>query len=404
MPGRLITKIWQHDPAIYAPPRYRRACSYSAFLPDRLASLPADLVPLTVAGTVSDAEHAIAQLNAIARPALAPLARLLLRTESIASSKVEGMQVDARTLARAEARHDLGIKVGAETREVIANIDAMQLAVEDASTAELLTIEHLVAVHRVLMAHAPNAQVAGRVRTDQNWIGGNDYNPCTADFVPPPEEFIAELLEDLCVFCNGDELPPIVQAAVAHAQFETIHPFDDGNGRTGRALVQIILRRRGLAPSYLPPISIVLAANRERYIKGLGWFRADRTADWIEQFASAAARAATLAGRYLAELDRLQERWRDQLRSSLAPRSDAAAWRVIDMLPGHPVVTVPVACAATQRSKVQIGKAVLQLERAGVLVPLHESPSNRSWEAAGLLAILTSLESADEVRAQTRAN
>ncbi len=393
MTGRSIHKLWSHDSEIYAPARYRRGCAYDAFLPDALANLPTDIVPLAVAGTVSDAEHSIAELNAIAQPALQPFARLLLRTESIASSKVEGMQVDARALARAEARHDLGASIGREAREVIGNIDAMQLAVEDASSASRVTIEHLVAVHRVLMAHAPNANVAGIVRADQNWIGGNNYNPCGADFVPPPPEYVPGLLDDLCEFCEGEEFPPIVQAAVAHAQFETIHPFVDGNGRTGRALAQIILRRRGLAPSYVPPISVVLAAQRQQYIDGLTWFRGDRGSDWIEHFATAAARAAKLAARYLADVRALQDEWRNMLHATVAPRSDAVAWRLIDSLPGHPVITVPVAVAATGRSKAQVGRAVLQLEDAGVIVPLQDSVRNRSWEAVGLLDILASLES-----------
>jgi Fic family protein len=86
------------------------------------------------------------------------------------------------------------------------------------------------------MAGAPNGHVGGRIRTTENWIGGNDYNACGADFVPPPPNYVDGLLSDLCDAGNDESLP-LVQAAVVHAQFETIHPFDDGNGRTGRALV-----------------------------------------------------------------------------------------------------------------------------------------------------------------------
>jgi len=247
MRGRLIRRVWEADPALYAPARQRRPCAYDAFLPDPLVSYSAQIGAPTL-GVVSDAEARIAELNAVARPALAPLARLLLRTESIASSKVEGMQVDARTLARAEARLDTGGRAGPEALEVLANIDAMQLAIEEASAETVFGAEHILAIHRVLLARAPNASIAGELRSDQNWIGGNDYNPCGADFVPPPPENVAALLDDLVAFCADETLPPIVQAAVAHAQFETIHPFADGNGRTGRALVQVILRRRGLAP------------------------------------------------------------------------------------------------------------------------------------------------------------
>ena len=121
----------------------------------------------------------------------------------------------------------------------------MQLAADDATEAETLTLDHLLDTHRVLMAGAVHAeQVAGTLRSKQNWIGGNDHNPCGAAFVPPPPEYVEELLADLVRFCNDESLPPLAQAALAHAQFETIHPFIDGNGRTGRALVQVILRRR----------------------------------------------------------------------------------------------------------------------------------------------------------------
>ena len=107
MPGRLLSKIWPSDPVVHAPARYRKACKYEAFVPDELRELEVSL-PAETAGLVSEAEGAIRQLNAEARPALAPLARLLLRTESIASSKVEGLQMGARELARAEARMDTG--------------------------------------------------------------------------------------------------------------------------------------------------------------------------------------------------------------------------------------------------------------------------------------------------------
>src|SRR5881392_2887786 len=105
MRGNLVRRVWEHNPALYAPARYRRACAYEAFIPFPLSDLGLQ-VPGDVAGIVSDAEKAIADLNRRAGPELMPLARLLLRTESIASSKVEGMQVDARTLARAEVNQE----------------------------------------------------------------------------------------------------------------------------------------------------------------------------------------------------------------------------------------------------------------------------------------------------------
>ncbi len=392
MRGTLVTKTWQWNPTLYAPQRYRKACRYEAFIPDALAGFEFDLAS-SIAGVVSDAEQAIMALNASARPALAPLARLLLRTESIASSKVEGMQVGIRQFARAESKMETGGKASSTILEVLGNIDAMELAVDEAATAQRFGVEHVADIHGRLMANAPNSHIAGIVRKDQNWIGGNDYNPCGADFVPPPPEHVDPLLHDLCEATLDDSLPPLVQAALVHAQFETIHPFDDGNGRTGRALIHVVLRRRGIATAYVPPISVVLAAQRERYIQGLIGFRSGEIGPWIEQFAAGAAQAARLATGYLGAVAALMDEWRRWLGEGPSPRSDAAAWAVIDALPAHPVITAPVAAAATGRAKAAVHQAIKQLSECGVLQPLSESKRNRSWEAVGLLELLEGLES-----------
>jgi Fic family protein len=395
MPGHTTSAIWTHDPTIDAPAKYRRACRYDAFVPERLAALQFSLES-SVAGMVSEAEHAISALNAGARPALIPLARLLLRTESIASSKVEGMQFGVRELARAEAKSESGLRVASSALEVLANVDAMELAVHDAADVDAFTVDDILAIHTKLMAHAPNPHVAGRLRTTQNWIGGNDFTPCGADFVPPPPEMLDALLSDLCDAVNDDLLPPLVQAALVHAQFETIHPFDDGNGRTGRALVHVVLRRRGTASAYLPPISVVFAGARQRYIAGLTSFRGNEVQPWIEYFAGVTTRASRLAQWYLDAVRELQADWRSMLSESGAPRAGAAAWAVIDILPAHPMLSAPVAVAATGRAKAAVYQALEQLERAGVLVPVSASRRNRAWEARGLLDLVERMERGGE--------
>ncbi|MCC6830475.1 MAG: Fic family protein [Thermoleophilia bacterium] len=363
-------------------------------MPDTIADA-AILLPGEIAAAVSDAESAIANLNRAAGPELLPLARLLLRTESIASSKVEGMQVDARSLARAEANQETGRRVSSSAAEILANIDAMQLAIERAADLEAVQVTDFQDIHRVLMERAENARIAGRIRTTQNWIGGNDYNPCGAAFVPPPPDDVERLLDDLCAFINDDRLSPLVQAAIAHAQFETIHPFADGNGRTGRALVQVVFRRRGLAPSFVPPISVVLARDRRRYINGLTMFREDRVAEWVEMFAAAAAEAAWLASSYAGRVAELQERWRERVRLHANPRADAAVWEVIRVLPASPVITVPVAVAATRRSRSSVQSAIGLMEGAGILARLSERPRNQAWEAEGLLDLIVGLEAGE---------
>jgi Fic family protein len=391
MPGQKTRLTWHYDASLYAPAKYRKACRYEAFLPDLLENTAIALNG-DVAGVVSDAEAAIRALNDSARPALEPLARLLLRTESIASSKVEGMQLGVRELARAEARVDTGGKAGSTAVEILANIDAMELAVRDSASVKRVSVKQLTGIHRRLMQKSPNPRIAGEIRTRQNWIGGNDYNPCGADFVPPPPEGVSELLTDLCQAINDEGLPPIVQAALVHAQFETIHPFDDGNGRTGRALIHVVLKRRKLAPDYVPPISIILAANRARYVEGLTEFRFGDISQWIVQFATSAAQAATLAKAYLVAVEALKSRWKAMLSSTASVRSDAAAWAIIDALPAHPMITAAVASAATGRSRAPIYEGLRQLESAGVLIPLTKSQRNQSWEVSGLLDLIAGLE------------
>jgi len=394
MRGRYEQRTWEYDPTLYAPARYRRACHYRVFLPDPLGGFEPALSGATV-GVVSEAERRLLKLDGGASPALGPLARLLLRTESIASSKVEGLQVDVRDLARGEARAETGGRLSATAAEVLGNIDAMEVAIDDASGGGRFGRDQVVEIHRQLLASAPDARIAGRIRTAQNWIGGNDHNPCGADFVPPPPEQVEPLLADLCAAIVDETLPPLVQAALVHAQFETIHPFDDGNGRTGRTLIHVVLRRRGLAEIFVAPISVVFARDRARYIDGLTAYRDGDVDGWVEAFAIATIRGADLASAYLDEVAGLTERWRSMLRETSNPRADAAAWAIIEVLPAHPVITSAIAGAVTGRAKAAVHHALGHLADAGVLTPVAGGQRNRSWEATGLLDLVADLEAGE---------
>ncbi|HEX2166371.1 MAG TPA: Fic family protein [Longimicrobiales bacterium] len=397
MSGRLIERVWEANLERDTPARYRKACRYQAFVPDPLAGLDL-MIDLGLAGLVSEAEAEVQRLNDLARPALLPLSRLLLRTESIASSKVEGLAVDAKALARAEAKLDVGEgRVSSTAVDVLANIDAMETAVHEASSAATFGVAEIIRVHERLLAKSIYSHLAGRIRTGQNWIGGNDHNPCGAEFVPPPPEEVPGLLDDLCAAINDDVLPPIVQAALVHAQFETIHPFGDGNGRVGRALIHVVLRRRGIARHYVPPISVLFARRRDRYIVGLMRFRDEEGLPaWIERFAAATAGAARLAARYLDEVAGLDQQWREALAASPnRPRSDAAAWLIIAELPAHPYITAPIAAAVTKRSRPQVYEGIEQLIGAGILLPAGKAGRAQVYEVRGLLDVMEALERGD---------
>ena len=143
-----------------------------------------------------------------------------------------------------------------------------------------------------------------------------------------------------------------------------------------------------MTPAFVPPISVVLARDKDRYLKGLTLFREDGLADWIERFAAATAEAAMLAVHYTVRVGELQDQWRERLRQHANPRADAAAWTLITALPAHPIITVPVAVAATGRTKPAVANAIEQMEAAGILVRLTQSARNRAWEAEGLLDLM----------------
>ncbi|MDQ1304637.1 MAG: hypothetical protein QG671_464, partial [Actinomycetota bacterium] len=206
-------------------------------------------------------------------------------------------------------------------------------------------------------------------------------------------------LEEMCSAINDDVLPPVIQDGLVHAQFEVIQPFMDGNGRAGRALIHVVLMRRGLAPMYVPPISVVLAGDKGTYIAGLDAYALGDIGGWLTTFAAATAQSAELATAYLGRVEGLQDRWRATLRESSNPRADSVAWTLIGVLPAHPMISVPAAVAATGRTKAVVNEALRQLETAGVVTRASRGQRNRTWEAAGLLDLLADLEAGVAARA-----
>ena len=394
--GRWITE------AVSGIPRTdRRSCEYDAYLPDPLMGRELSLSG-EVAADVADAETAIARLDAktAALTDTEALARLLLRAECVASSKIEGLEVGPRRLMRAEAARQMGESASdVSAEEVLGNIDAMREALSAAEHAEVITSDTLLEIHRCLLIGTQLSSHAGRMREVQNWIGGSSYNPCAAAYVPPPPELVPGLLDDLARFCNTDALPAVVQAALAHAQFETIHPFVDGNGRTGRALVHLILRRRGLSGQVQPPISLVLATRARDYIGGLTAFRHSGSPEgaeamagmnaWVETFASACIRATADAEQFEQRCQDIASSWRDGLG---AIRRNSSVDLLLRLLPGTPVLSVKTAMTMLHRSKPQVNQAVARLEAADVLRQVTVGRRNRAFEARDIIDAFADLE------------
>jgi Fic family protein len=244
-------------------------------------------------------------------------------------------------------------------------------------------------MHRTLLENSWDEGIAGMVRTTQNWIGGNDWNPVGAAYVPPPPGEVPRLLDDLAVFVNRDNIPAILQAAVAHVQFELIHPFGDGNGRVGRCLIHTVLVRRGLVTSFVPPVSLVLAANARSYVAGLTAFRQGDPGAWISLFATAIRISAEEALRMAEDIAAQQRRW---LERAGHPRRGSTAARLVERLAGSPIVDTAAVQAMMGVSHEAARTALLQLERAGVLRALSTSRYRRAWAAAEVFDLMDAVE------------
>jgi Fic family protein len=378
---------WEARPGAAGGRRNRQPFAYKAFVPDPIANWDISLRSDPVAA-VSEATAALDRLES-SGPRLAPLealARQLLRSESLASSRIEGLELSHQRLARAtfwEEAHD------AKAADVLGNVAAMERAIEIAATASPFTVANLTEIHEVLLRFTMDKGIAGVIRKKQNWIGRNSYSPRDATYVPPPPSNVEPLLADLCAFMNRDDVPGVLQAAIAHAQFETIHPFADGNGRVGRCLVHAVLIRRGLAPHYVPPVSLVLASQVRDYIEGLVDFREGRIDEWVELFADATGLAARKAERLAREIEALEERWIDRLGR---PRSDSSAYAVLRALPAHPVIDNATVQRLAGISDVAAGRLLNRLEETGIATRVGNRRRGRVWEARELFDLVNEFE------------
>ncbi|MDF1477763.1 Fic family protein [Leifsonia sp. H3M29-4] len=235
-------------------------------------------VPSELSRGAEEALLAAARMEAGAADSRGGMTRFTLAAEAIASSRIEYVQASAADFIRVHA----GAKGNDSAKSMVAASHAIAELLESVDANGVIRLEALLAAHRTLMKDDRYERLhAGQVRTEQNWIGGSDFSPRGALHVPPVPERVDELLADLMAFANRDDVPVLAQAAIAHAQFETIHPFGDGNGRIGRALVGAILRRRGVMRNTIVPIASGLNARRDEYFAALTSYRRGHAAPLV---------------------------------------------------------------------------------------------------------------------------
>ncbi|MBN6034771.1 Fic family protein [Amycolatopsis sp. 195334CR] len=397
------------EPSFDGPTRSsRRGGRYRSYIPDGLTERPLMLDP-ALSVRAQEVEASVRRLATSPRSrCLEGLARFLLRSEALASSRIEGLQVSAQQVALAElAQTDHSVTRGftGNAALVANNIHALKQATTALATAPALDLPGIDALHRALL---PDEKHQG-LREVQNWIGGSDWSPVDADFVPPKPALVEPLMADLTAYLNGGAHAPLVQAALAHAQFETIHPYTDGNGRVGRALIHTVLVRRGLTPGAILPISLVLLTRSRAYIDGLNSYRyqgpstsaAARAgiAAWLATFLEAADAAATQADKFSEAIEELTRHWQRRLaeyRSGQGvrsqPRANSASAKLLIALPEIPVLTTRTAERALGVSFPAARTALEEFAEAGILSRKQVDRGTTGYLANEVFDLLTFAE------------
>ena len=402
-----LTEHW--EPSYDAPTQAgRQGGSYQAYVPDLLQGRP-----LALGGDMSaraaEVEAAVRRLTLSPESrSLEGLARFLLRSEAIASSRIEGMQASAQQVALAELAQteQLGHAGFSRNAQFVANnITILRKAATELAEGGPVTVEGIDELHRALL---PDERHHG-LRQVQNWIGGNDYNPLGAQFVPPPPTHVQALMDDLVEYANGGVHAPLVQAALVHAQFETIHPYTDGNGRVGRALLHTVLTRRGLTPSAILPVSLVLLTRSDAYLDGLTAYRYAAAPEsgaaresvelWLSTFLEAADLAADQVVRFSTELAELRSQWSVRLSAHRAtrgiretPRADSAVARLVEILPEAPLVTANTVRRILAVSAPSAYNAVEELAEAGIVSRRSLERGTTGYFAREVFELLTFAE------------
>ena len=357
-----------------------------AVIPPEIAHI-AFAVPSDIAAATAQADAALARLDielaGVNPHALDAASAHLIRAESISSSRIEGLDLSARRLAEADFDSTTAKRLA---REVASNVRAMRHAIELGASQRPITAQHVAALHAELMAGVPFIH-GGEYRTTQNWIGATN-NPADATYVPPPPAEVARLIDDVALFANRTDLSPTLQAAIAHAQFEGIHPFVDGNGRVGRCLIGVISRQRsGL--TVFPPVSAGLRRDTDGYFRDLHAYQQQSNPwPWARRFATVAVEACTTARHLVTDIEALQADWHTRAGK---PRRGSITARLIEFLPAHTITDANELANLLGVDPNVARRGLAALEAVGIVNEVAGKRRNRVWRADEMHTLLDSI-------------
>ncbi len=347
---------------------------YRAAVPPAIATARLQVSAEALAAA-EDATNEIARFDAEVGAEIAPFSAILLRTESAASSKIENLTASARAIAEAELGHG-----SRNAALVVANERAMSAAI---GLADRLDAAAILDMHEALLRESAPT-IAGRWREEQVWIGGGDFSPHDAMFVPPHHSRVVAAIDDLVRFMGRADIPTLAHAAISHAQFETIHPFPDGNGRVGRALVHAQLRHARLTRHVTVPVSAGLLTDTDSYFAALGRYRDGDPAPIIQRFADASFSAMANGRRLVDDLRGVRAGWGERV----AARKGANAWKVADAVLRHPVANARLLGRELGISVTNVYRAIEPLVDGGVLIEFTNNKRDRLWRAPEVLMAL----------------
>ncbi|MBX3585979.1 MAG: Fic family protein [Ramlibacter sp.] len=362
-----------------------------AFVPHPLPPARPVLALDALAGANRNAELALARLSGVSGlvPSVDWLLHGAVRKEALLTSQIEGTQATLEDIFDDEA----GLKVANadDVQEVTNYVRAFRHVQQQLRSPKglALSVRLLCEAHRLLMRGVRGAgKQPGELRRSQNWIGGT--RPGNAVFVPPPPEQVAPLLADLERFIHADapRMPPLVKTALVHAQFETIHPFLDGNGRLGRLLIGALLEHWGLLPEPLLYLSGYLKQHQAEYYRRLSAVRTGGDWEgWTAFFLEGVEAAAQEAERNVIAVATLVAADRRRLLAS--PRAAPASYRLFELLPLMPRFTVAQVKDKLDTTFPTANAAVALLEELGVVKELTGQRTNRIYSYQGYVELLT---------------
>ncbi|MCQ2364364.1 MAG: Fic family protein [Akkermansia sp.] len=351
-----------------------------AFIPAPLPPCPLPQIDATTQQKLGEATRRLAALDAVGQqlPDITPFIYTCVRREAVLSSRIEGTQSSLSDLLL----YEQGAYEQADTDDVALvshYVSAMQLGMQRMEEGFPISLRLIRELHRELLRQGRGAtKMPGEFRQSQNWIGGT--RPGNAVYVPPPAQEVIPCLGDLELFINreDDMIPGLIKAALVHVQFESIHPFLDGNGRIGRLLIQMMFCRSGLLSKPLLYLSLYFKQHRQDYYRLLGSIRETGNWEaWIDFFLDAVAHTAAEAFRILTELRSRMEQ--DAAAISRMGRMRFNAAKVLDYMQHRIIARPSVMVRQLNLSAPTVYKILDAMVQEGIILPCHTGQRNRLY-------------------------